>query len=242
VQHLRLEYTKLGVARFASHRDFSRAFERALRRAEVPMAYSSGFSPHPRISYANAAPTSAESYAEYLDIAVLQILDPDAVARDLNEALPHGFRITRVIQARRPSLTELLQASEWTIDMGDVPAKVLAQTVDELLAADQVEVTRHTKKGDRTFDVRPAIASAHVNDPQSDESQADSSQIWVRLRHGSPLVRPDDVVRALRVLHPGLGGDHPGLFARLKQGPLEDAGEIGDPLDSQWITDDQPAV
>ena len=59
VQRLRLRYAKTGRARFASHRDFSRAFERALRRAEVPMAYSSGFSPHPRISYANASPTGA---------------------------------------------------------------------------------------------------------------------------------------------------------------------------------------
>ena len=57
VQRLRLRYAKRGRLRFSSHRDFQRAFERALRRAEVPMAYSAGFSPHPKVSYANAAPT-----------------------------------------------------------------------------------------------------------------------------------------------------------------------------------------
>ncbi|MCT3016808.1 DUF2344 domain-containing protein, partial [Propionibacterium freudenreichii] len=132
MQRLRLRYSKLGVARFASHRDFSRAFERALRRAEVPMAYSSGFSPHPRISYANAAPTSAESHAEYLDIALVEQVDADQLADKLNGALPAGFRIEQVIESSKPSLTELLQASEWTIDLGAVDADALRAAVEAL--------------------------------------------------------------------------------------------------------------
>ena len=76
VQKLRLRYAKRGPARFTSHRDFSRALERALRRAEVPMAYSSGFNPHPRISYAGAAPTGSASEAEYLEIGLAKVLDP----------------------------------------------------------------------------------------------------------------------------------------------------------------------
>ncbi|MFK5256103.1 TIGR03936 family radical SAM-associated protein [Propionibacterium freudenreichii] len=220
VQRLRLRYSKLGVARFASHRDFSRAFERALRRAEVPMAYSSGFSPHPRISYANAAPTSAESHAEYLDIALVEQVDADQLADKLNGALPAGFRIEQVIESSKPSLTELLQASEWTIDLGAVDADALRAAVEALLAAPGLEVSRRTKKGLRVFDVRPAVLAAHV----------EGDHIWVRLRHGVPLVRPDDLVTGLRQLVPGLGDDHPGLFARLRQGPLGDDGSIIDPL------------
>ena len=68
MQRLRVRYAKRGRLRFTSHRDFSRAFERALVRSSVPMAYSSGFNPHPRISYAGAAPTGSESEAEYLEI------------------------------------------------------------------------------------------------------------------------------------------------------------------------------
>ena len=79
VQRLRVRYAKRGRARFTSHRDFGRAFERALRRAGVPMAYSSGFSPHPRISYANASPTGAASEAEYLEIGLASACDPDKV-------------------------------------------------------------------------------------------------------------------------------------------------------------------
>ena len=88
VQWLRVKYAKRGRARFTSHRDFARAFERALRRAAVPMAYSSGFSPHPRISYANAAPTGAASESEYLEIGLAAVCDPDEVLNALDEALP----------------------------------------------------------------------------------------------------------------------------------------------------------
>ena len=76
MQRLRIRYAKRGRARFTSHRDFGRAFERALRRAGVPMAYSSGFSPHPRISYANASPTGAASEAEYLEIGLAEAAHP----------------------------------------------------------------------------------------------------------------------------------------------------------------------
>src|SRR4029453_11201813 len=79
VQWRRVKYAKRGRARFTSHRDFGRAFERALRRAGVPMAYSSGFSPHPRISYPNASPTGAASEAEYLEIGLAAACDPDKV-------------------------------------------------------------------------------------------------------------------------------------------------------------------
>ena len=79
VQRLRVRYAKRGRLRFTSHRDFSRAFERAVFRARIPMAYSSGFNPHPRISYAGAAPTGSASEAEYLEIALAQVVDPDPV-------------------------------------------------------------------------------------------------------------------------------------------------------------------
>lgn len=221
VQRLRLCYSKLGTARFASHRDFARAFERALRRAGVPMAFSSGFSPHLRISYAGVAPTAAASYAEYADIAVLEVLDPDGLRDALNEVLPPGFRVSRVVERYRPALSELLEASDWLIEPGAPEPEELRRGVRALLEADRVEVSRLTRKGERVFDVRPSVLSAEVED----------DHVLVRLCHRAPLVRPDDVLGALRLLRPGLGGDHPGLFTRLRQGPLLADGRIGDPLD-----------
>ena len=70
MQHLVVRYAKRGKMRFASHRDLARVFERGVRRAGLPIAYSAGFTPHPRISYAGGAPTGVASEAEYLSLAL----------------------------------------------------------------------------------------------------------------------------------------------------------------------------
>ena len=101
VQRLRIRYAKRGRLRFTSHRDFSRAFERAVFRARVPMAYSSGFNPHPRISYAGAAPTGSASEAEYLEIGLAEVVDPAPCTPTLDEALPDGLDVLEVVRVAR---------------------------------------------------------------------------------------------------------------------------------------------
>ena len=86
VQRLTIRYAKRGRMRFASHRDVARAMERGVRKAGVPVAYSAGFSPHPRISYSGGAPTGSASEAEYLELAVTRRCEPDDVGRRLNAA------------------------------------------------------------------------------------------------------------------------------------------------------------
>src|SRR3954447_15213921 len=98
-RHLRRGSAKGGGRGFSSHRDFQRAFERAIRRAGVPMAYSAGFNPYPKISYAGAAPTGTASEAEYLEIAVIERLDPQAVRKALDESLPPGLDVLEVVEA-----------------------------------------------------------------------------------------------------------------------------------------------
>src|SRR5882757_2414384 len=86
VQRVRIRYAKRGRLRFTSHRDFARAFERALRRAEVPMAYSAGFTPHPKISYVGASPTGVASEAEYLEIGLSRTMDVDELRAAIDAA------------------------------------------------------------------------------------------------------------------------------------------------------------
>jgi hypothetical protein len=99
VQKLRIRFAKRGRLRFTSHRDFQRAFERAVRRAGLPVAFSHGFSPHPKISYAGAAPTGAASEAEYLEISLTHERDPEQVRAALDEALPTGLDVLEVVVA-----------------------------------------------------------------------------------------------------------------------------------------------
>ena len=167
MQRIRLRYTKRGRLRFTSHRDFQRAFERALRRAEVPMAYSAGFTPHPKVSYANAAPTGVGSEAEYLEIALAAARDPEALRLLLDESLPAGLDVIECVEARTPGLAERLEASVWELRLDGVEPERARQAVAAFMAADAVEVQRATKNGVRTFDCRAAVTRFDVVDADS---------------------------------------------------------------------------
>ena len=219
VQRLRIRYAKRGRLRFTSHRDFSRAFERALFRARVPMAYSSGFNPHPRISYAGAAPTGAASEAEYVEIGLAEVVDPAVVRQLLDEALPDGLDVLEVVESPGGSLGDRLEASRWRLDLGATTG--LEQAVEAFLAADEVLVERMTKKGRRTFDARSAVLDVHVDDER---------RLVCLVRHSEPMVRHDDVANAL-VSVGELEVAAPPVFTRLEQGTLDAvSGEVRDPL------------
>ncbi len=217
VQWLRVRYARRGRARFASHRDFGRAFERALRRAGVPMAYSSGFSPHPRISYPNAAPTGAASEAEYLEIGLARAVDPDQVRTALDAALPDGLDIVAVAAAPPGGLANLLTGSRWRIELTAMPADVMREAVAVFLALPAAEVDRMTKTGLRTFDARGAVVALRVVGADLD----------LVLAHTVPLVRPDDVLTALARTDPRWRPPQPPRMTRLQQGNLAEPGPDG---------------
>lgn len=220
VQWLRVKYAKRGRARFTSHRDFGRAFERALRRAAVPMAYSSGFSPHPRISYPNASPTGAASEAEYLEIGLAVACDPDKVRAALDAALPPGLDVVEVAVARPGALAQELTGSRWQVDLAGLSAATLHTARDEFLAQDVVLVERMTKNGMREFDARAAVVAL----------EAENGRLVMTIAHQVPLVRPDDVLAGLRAASPEVAPNQPPILTRLTQGRLDpDSGAISEP-------------
>ena len=220
VQWLRVKYAKRGRARFTSHRDFGRAFERALRRAGVPMAYSSGFSPHPRISYPSASPTGAASEAEYLEIGLATACDPDEVRVALDAALPPGLDVVDVAAVRPGTLAEELTGSRWQVDLADLSITTLQAAREAFLARNAVLVQRMTKNGKREFDARAAVVSLEV----------ESGRITMTLAHQTPLVRPDDVLTGLRVASQEFAPMGAPILTRLAQGRLDpESGAITEP-------------
>ncbi|MEH3033957.1 MAG: TIGR03936 family radical SAM-associated protein [Aeromicrobium erythreum] len=227
VQKVRVRYAKRGRLRFTSHRDFARAFERAIRRANVPIAFSSGFTPHPKISYANAAPTGAASEAEYLEVGLTRPVEPSELARMLDASLPPGLDVVDAVAAGPGALADRLTASEWTIELRGVDVDRVREAVDSYLAAEVVEVERMTKRGLRTIDTRAAVRSLDVH--RDDTSDATCAILTVVVRHQTPSVRPDDVLAGLR--RGGLELDQSPIATRSAQGPLdEETGKVGDPL------------
>ncbi|MER5291344.1 TIGR03936 family radical SAM-associated protein [Streptomyces pharetrae] len=237
MQRIRLRYTKRGRLRFTSHRDFQRAFERALRRADVPMAYSAGFTPHPKVSYANAAPTGTGSEAEYLEIALTQPRDPQRLRELLDESLPPGLDIVDAVEARTSGLADRLTASVWELRLDGVEPADAARAVAAFNAAEAVEVQRLTKNGMRTFDARPAVASLEsLDSTETHSSPADRPTdqpcaiLRLVVRHVTPAVRPDDVLSGLRAVA-DLAPPVPAAVTRLAQGLFdEETGTVTDPL------------
>jgi radical SAM-linked protein len=219
--------------RFASHRDVARAIERGVRKAGVPVAYSAGFSPHPRISYSGGAPTGSASEAEYLELAVTHRCEPDDVGRRLNAALPDGIDVIEVVEAGGRSAGAQLEASEWEVIWPGVPADAAASAVRAFLAAPTVRVERLTSKGTRTLDARAAVISltsqpgpgqpgqpglTSAQEPGIDLS-AGSTVLRMTVRQMTPAVRPDDILVALRQFS-ALAPTSPPLVTRLRQGPI----------------------
>ncbi|WP_030564045.1 TIGR03936 family radical SAM-associated protein [Streptomyces aureocirculatus] len=236
MQRIRLRYTKRGRLRFTSHRDFQRAFERALRRAEVPMAYSAGFTPHPKVSYANAAPTGTGSEAEYLEIALTEHRDPRKLWELLDESLPDGLDITDAVEARTSGLADRLTASVWELRLDGVEPAAAERAAAAFRAADTVEVQRRTKNGMRTFDARAAVVSLETVGAEVLASRADRPSdkpcaiLRLVVRHVTPAVRPDDVLSGLRAVA-DLAPPVPAAVTRLAQGLFDDeTGTVTDPL------------
>lgn len=226
VQKLRIRYAKRGRLRFSSSRDFSRALERALRRADVPMAFSAGFHPHPLISYANAAPTGTASEAEYFEVRVTERVDTDAVRAALDEALPEGLDVIEVVEAGPGSLADRLEGSEWHLVVRGAQPSAVEAAVTAYLACDVAETTRTFKTGPRTFDTRGAVLAMVV----TGVDEEGCAILRMVVRHTTPSVRPDDILTALRAVT-GFSPPVPPLVTRLAQGPLLDASAgVADPL------------
>ncbi len=192
------------------------------------MAYSLGFSPHPKVSYANAAPTGVASEAEYVEIGVTVPCDPGRVRAALDSALPDGLDVVDVVEARTPDFVNRLEASVWQIELLGMDSEVVARAAAALMAAPEAQVERLTKNGLRVFDAREPIVAMRVAPPAGPDS--DCAILGAVVRHVTPSVRPDDVLAALRRVA-DLVPPTPARVTRLAQGPLDlVTATVGDPF------------
>lgn len=160
---IRMRYEKQGKVRFTSHRDMARIWERAVRKVQLPIAYSEGFSPRARLSFGLALPTVFESVAEFVDVTLEETVDPATLPALLTEALPNGVDVTGAVAltGKVASLQECVEATEWSLFVDGDPTD-LTTWASDVLAADEVMLTRERKGKSRTDDVRPAILDLQV--------------------------------------------------------------------------------
>ena len=203
---VRLRYTKAGKVRWTSHRDLARMFERAFRRTQLPIAYSGGFAPRPKVSFGLALPTGAESEAEYLDLELvdgtavdlnnvdLNNVDLTTLPARLSEALPVGVEVNAAaaIDDGAPSLQEAVSSCVWRLGVSGTGHDELCEKVADVIAAPTLVVTR-TRKGNLvTDDIRPGILALRV---------VEGVEVEGELATQPRAVRPGELVRAI---DPGL--------------------------------------
>ncbi len=203
-QRLRIRWTKLGRVRFVSARDLSSVWERGLRRVDLPIAYSEGFTPHAKVSFPDALPVGYESTGEYAELTFAAPIVPDRDLGRLSATLPEGMDILTYMEvpgggARK--LAHMLPATLWELtwppaDTAEL-SELLRRRSDQLLAAEHAEVVRHRPDGDRAIDVRPALIALATTTRRSPDGGDAYTVLRAVLRNDGPTVRPPDLMNAL---------------------------------------------
>ncbi len=188
---MRIRYAKGHPVRFLSHLDMARLFERGLRRADLPIAYSEGFHPHPKMAFGPPLPVGLTSQAEYLDIQFAKPFVGDVIFK-LSSTLPHGVELLecKAIFGKTESLTAAINVAEYRADLQGVGVSHrLTDAVEQLLNSEHLSVHRVTPRESKTVDIREFLLELHLSGSKGDES------LEMRLRVGEGgHARPQEVL------------------------------------------------
>ena len=192
-----IRYSKKGPARYTAHLDLIRELERSMRRAHLPVAFSEGFNPHPKMSIAAPLPVGTEGLEELAEVEMTRAVEPDRMAEILNTVLPPGLKVCEVaeISSAAPALMAALERAIYIVklDGEDLPAPLPGAAVQAFMARDCVEIRRRGKDGkEKVRDIRPGIMKLEVL------PGGDGLCLRMELKTGSVMnVRPAEVVMAL---------------------------------------------
>ena len=192
---LRVRFAKVGRVRWTSHRDVARMWERALRRGRVPVAYTAGFSPRPQISFGLALPTGCESLAEYLDLALDEVVSPEDLWATVGGLLPDGVSVmaAATLEAGAPSLQQEVTSCSWLVTVPGVEMAELEAAVARTMAASSLPVHRQRKGRTVEDDLRPSVLALEARAP----AQGSPPSVTAELATSPRGVRPVELGEAM---------------------------------------------
>lgn len=222
----RVRYEKAGKLRFVSAIDLGRLWERALRKADLPIAYSEGFSPHPKVSFPDALPLGYASTGEYAELAFAAPVHLESAIDDLNAAFPAGMAVRDGVEVAdgAPRLAKWLRASVWDLRYPAEQQPVLEQAAAAVVAAGEVMVERDRKGEITELDLRPAIHTLF-----SETTDDVHATVRATVHHVEPPMRPSEVHQALdRAARSDSGAPlpEPTLVTRVAQGEPTEEGLV----------------
>lgn len=166
----RMTYTKTGKMAFLGHLELKRIIERAFRRAELPMRYSSGYSPEPKISYSSPVPLGVESTAEIMDLDLVESMDAAELMERANAQLPEGIVIYNagLISPNTPSIAASVAKIKWRLDPAssgrDFSSEQLEQKISDFMSAGEIPFTKARKRKVRRVNMRDFVDSLELRE------------------------------------------------------------------------------
>ena len=196
---IRITFAKQGALRYTGHLDLHKLWERAARRAELPLAYSQGFHPQPKMNLAAALPLGFSSRCELLDMRLKHEIQLDGLPARLNNTLPPGIQVTTVEQVdeRAPALQTQVVSAEYEVTLTEpADGSDLKRKIDSVMESESILRERRGK----TYDLRPLILALECDGLPSQQEQAPVLQIFMRLtaREGA-TGRPEEVLDVLGI-------------------------------------------
>ncbi len=191
---IRITFAKQGALRYTGHLDLHKLWERAARRADLPLAYSQGFHPQPKISLASALPLGFSSRCEVLDLRLNEEMPLEEIGTRLKDNLPGGIQVLNVesVDERAPALQTQVVSAEYQVNLTEaVDRSDLKRRVDEIMSAESLPRERRGKK----YDLRPLIEELALT-----PSEERGAKVFMRLtaREGA-TGRPEEVLDALGI-------------------------------------------
>lgn len=190
---IRIKFTKQGAMKFIGHLDIMRYFQKAMRRADIPIRYSEGFSPHQIMSFASPLGVGLTSNGEYLDIEVTETGSSRQMIDCLNQVMAEGIEVTdyRMLPDASKTAMSMVAAADYTVVFrnGYEPEdwKTFADGLIDFCAQDSIMITKQTKKGEKEMDLKPYLYQVCVRD----------RQIFLQLSAGSAAnIKPELVISA----------------------------------------------
>lgn len=190
---VRLKFTKEGPVKFVGHLDTMRLFQRAIKVAGIPVAYSQGFSPHSLVYFAMPLGVGVSSRGEYMDIVTSEDVSPEAMKTSLNAVLVQGIKIIDAfaVEEKGISLMSLVTGATYRIDL-EKTEDITKALVEKGLEKTELIVLKKGKKGIKPVDIKPLLLEVEV-----DENDA-QVQLFVTVKAGSEAnLNPDLLIKAI---------------------------------------------
>jgi radical SAM family uncharacterized protein/radical SAM-linked protein len=176
---VRLKLSKTGRARMVGHLEYLKMFQRAVRRAKIPIRFSQGFHPTPKVSYLEALPMGVSSEAELIDLELLYPVPIEQIISDINVQLPDGFKIIEgnIVAWKAPSPSAAVASSSYRVPLPIPVSEELDRQISDFLAADEIVITRVKKGKEKRSNIRPDIL----------DIRRIGDELQIELIKGSPL-------------------------------------------------------